>query len=61
MMKTGYLIIFETDDGFRIPSGIVHHTRQDAISAEARKDQRGKSLDIVEIEWNDSTAVKPWR
>lgn len=60
-MRTGYLIIFETADGLRIPSGVVHHSREDAVTAKDREDQRGVPLDIIEIQWDDSIASKPWR
>ncbi|MGM4998687.1 hypothetical protein AB8A05_08130 [Tardiphaga sp. 538_B7_N1_4] len=60
MKLIGYLIIFETADGLRIPSAVVHHTREGANIAKGRADQRGKPVDIVEIEWDDSIASKPW-
>ena len=61
MMRTGHLIIFETDDGLRIPSAIVHRTLRDAEAARERADQRGRAIDIIEIQWDDSTASKAWR
>jgi len=61
VMKTGYLIIFEAEDGLRIPSGVVHHSREDAIRAKDRRDQRGTPLDIIEIQWDDRKASKSWR
>ena len=62
-MAKGYIIIFEGKGPLfeeRHPSAVVHETYDDADAARRRRDQVGKPLDIIEINWDDTGAKMPW-
>jgi hypothetical protein len=44
----------------RHPSAVVHKTRKQAEAAFGRKDEVGRPLKIIEIDWDDTGAKKPW-
>jgi hypothetical protein len=63
LWQKGWIIIFEGDGALvdeRHPSAVVHASREKAEAARDRLTQVGKHLDIIEIDWDDSRATKPW-
>ncbi|WP_315767375.1 MULTISPECIES: hypothetical protein [unclassified Bradyrhizobium] len=62
-MATGWIIVFEGQGRLvdeRHPSALIHRTREQAEAALNRGDQVGKPLSLLEINWDDSKAQRPW-
>ncbi|MCK1497997.1 MULTISPECIES: hypothetical protein [unclassified Bradyrhizobium] len=61
MKKTGWVIVFESvTEPERYTSALIHRSKLEAQQAWDRGDQKGRPLEIIPIDWDDSAAKTNW-